>query len=142
MTKLCTRCHRQPRKPGQCYCVDCSRTYQREWARKNRGQKPRPVKPVLNEGEKFCFKCERILPVERFSRCSSKRDGRASCCKECDYLRQLVWRSKNEQYRRERDRRNQKAWREKHPNYNREYLAKRKRLRIARKIEQAKGVKR
>ena len=133
--KLCCRCHQQPRKYSSGYCVECAREYNREWARRKRGAKARPIKPVLNDGEKFCFKCERILSIEHFHRCKSKPDGRMSTCKDCDYLKQLVWRAKNRKHLRERERKSSQRWRDTHPGYNKQYNQKRRRVRLMRKLE-------
>ncbi len=135
-SNLCCRCHREPRKSKQGYCVACYRTYQREWAQRNRGQKPRPIKPVLPPGFKFCPRCERSLPVERFSRCQSKSDGRMSHCKECDYMKQLRWREKNSARIRVRDRDYQRKWRAANPGYNAAASRRSKRRRIARKFRE------
>lgn len=132
---LCYRCHENLRKElpsgrRDAYCAECRRTYDREWARQKRGSTPRPIKPVLNAGEKFCFKCERILPVEHFSRSTGKADGRMSVCKDCDLLRQLRWQSKNRAKLRRMRREASRKWRAEHPGYNRRYSenARRKRL--------------
>lgn len=135
MTPLCSRCHRAPAKPGQAYCVDCYRAYQRDWARRNRGQKPRPVKPVCDPGEKFCTKCRRILPVEHFSRCRSKSDGLMSNCKECDYLKQLSYKERHRRRVRRLNRENTRKFRENNPGYNARACAKSKRRRIEKKMK-------
>lgn len=120
---LCCRCHEKPRKDlpsgrQDAYCVECRRTYDREWARQKRGYTPRPVKPVMNEGEKFCFKCERILSMERFSRSKDKPDGRMSICKDCDAIKQLRWQTKNRARLRRIRREASRKWRAEHPGFH------------------------
>lgn len=138
---LCSRCHRAPRRTTHCWCVECLRAYNREWCRRHRGTRPRPIKPVLQEGEKFCRTCERILPEAHFSRSASKRDGRMSNCKDCDYLKKLRYRRKNKAKIREQQRLSSRKWRADHPDYNRKSLAKSKRKRIAEKMRQAAGAR-
>lgn len=136
-TQLCCRCHKAPSKPKDCYCVECRRTYNREWGQRKRGSKPRPIKPVLQPGEKFCFKCERILPVERFSRSKGKRDGRMSHCKACDYMKQLTYKAKNRARVRKQAREGSRRFRATNPGYNAAACLRYKRRRIARKMAQA-----
>lgn len=136
-TTLCCRCHKQPRRATQAYCNDCMRAYNREWCQRKRGTKPRPIKPVVGPDEKFCTKCERILPKTRFSKCRSKRDGLMSICKECDYFKKLTYKARNKAKVNEYNRVYARQWRAKNPEYNRNALAKSKRRRIARKMQQA-----
>lgn len=138
-SSVCSRCHQAPRKGTHSYCADCLRVYNREWARRKRGSKPRPVAPVLQPGEKFCFKCERILPVDHFYRSRGKVDGRMSMCRDCDHLKQIAYRSKNRSKIRVQSREATRRYRALHPGYNARACAKAKRKRIARKIDFAMG---
>lgn len=133
---LCSRCHKAPRKATHSYCAECMRTYNREWTQRKRGAKPRPIKPVLLPGEKFCNKCQRILPVEKFSRCKSKRDGRMSNCKDCDYLKQVAYKSKHRARIRVQAREASRRFRAAHPGYNAAACLRYKRRRIAKKLSQ------
>lgn len=136
-TKLCCRCHKKPRRSTQGYCTDCMRAYNREWCRLKRGSTPRPIKPVVGDDEKFCPKCERILPKSKFSKCRSKRDGLMSNCKDCDYFKQLTYKSKHRERVKEYNRVYQRAYRAANPDYNRKNLARSKRRRIAKKMAEA-----
>lgn len=136
-SNLCCRCHKAPRRATHTYCTECMRAYNREWCQRKRGSTPRPIKPVLQPGEKFCFGCERILPVEHFHRCKSKSDGRMSRCKDCDYMKQVAYKSKNRARLRERERESSRRFRAAHPGYNSKACAMTKRRRIARKMRQA-----
>lgn len=135
--KLCSKCQRAQAKGNHCYCADCLRTYHREWARRKRGSQARPFKPEVGAGEKFCGTCGRILPIEQFSRSRGKADGRMSMCKMCDQVRQSRYRQQNRRRVRKLNRERSRRWRAAHPDYNRNYLAQRKRERIARKLREA-----
>lgn len=132
--KPCSRCHKAPRKPKQSYCIECLRTYQREWARRNRGCKPRPVKPVVVDGEKFCPRCTRTLPVERFSRCRGKYDGRCAHCKDCARFRKSMHRKPLTAAQRRQRNGYMRQWRADHPGYNARACAAQKRKRTWRRI--------
>ena len=137
MTSLCSHCHHAPAKSGQAYCVECYRVYQRDWARRHRGSKPRPVKPVCAPGEKFCTKCRRVLPIERFSRCRSKSDGLMSNCKECDYFKQLAYKERHRRRLRPKFREASRQFRAVNPGYNARACARYKRRRIEKKMRVA-----
>lgn len=50
---------------------------------------PPPPQPSLPDGHKCCTGCGRVLPLDQFYRCRSKRDGHMSRCKQCEHLRKL-----------------------------------------------------
>lgn len=131
---LCCECHQAPRKPKQAYCVECSRTYQREWARRNRGCKPRPLKPVVPSGMKFCPRCTRTLTIESFSRCKGKYDGRCAHCKECERFRKSMKRKPLTEAQRYQRNAYMRQWRANNPGYNARSCARQKRRRILRKL--------
>lgn len=112
------------------------REYNTEWCRRKRGSTPRPIKPVLQPGEKFCFKCERILPLDHFYRCKSKPDGRMSTCKDCDGFKQTVYRHKHTAKIRQQARISSQNWRAKHPGYNAQSCLRYKRRRLEKKLKE------
>jgi len=135
--KYCTRCKTAPRKIGRCMCTECYRDYQREWARVNRNQQPRPQPPrPLEAHEKYCAKCDRILPRDAFHKSRSKGDGLMSCCKSCDTLKQFSYRVRNRPVVREKGRLASRKFRAANPGYN--TLAQRRSRR--RKLEQKLNV--
>ena len=43
---LCTRCHKNPPRPNQCYCLECHREYVKQWRKANPGyHRKKPTNP-------------------------------------------------------------------------------------------------
>ncbi len=135
--KPCSRCHAQPRKPKQSYCIECLRSYQREWVRRKHGWKARPVKPVVPPGMKFCTRCTRVLAVECFGKDASRPDGLTSNCKDCARFRKSVQRRRLTEAQKAEKRAYMREWLARHPGYNARTTAASKRRRLRRKMKEA-----
>jgi len=139
--KLCTCCNSAPADSSRRnYCRECNRIYQREWARRKRGGKPRPVPPRQVEAyEKFCPRCELILSRDQFFKETRAGDGLSSICKACEYWRQQAKRDKKPATTRRKQRIRSAAFRAKNPGYNaracRIYSLRRKARRLADALE-------
>lgn len=142
----------QSRKPICQYCgerhwvtekgeyADCYREHRRNYYHQT--LKTRTPLPLVPDGYKRCTKCERILAVERFHRCKSKRDGRESWCKDCSYFHKKRPRDKRTKaYREMREKRNayMREWRNKkreHANaYQSAYHRRRRLERVLRRVD-------
>lgn len=138
MNTICTICGKEPRV-GKCsFCVECRRTYQREWSRKNRGvTKPRP-RPwrALEENEKYCGGCDRILDRSKFYKDAQKKDGRMSHCSRCDSFKQMRKKEKNKEKAREQSRISSARFRAAHPDYNAETIRLYRKRKFVERFEQ------
>src|SRR6185369_17654847 len=88
--KKCSRCHKKPRGKNN-YCVECNRLYQREWARRKRGYKPRKVRPKTVKGIRYCSECDRTYEVSEFFKNAARADGLSVYCKKCEMKRINEW---------------------------------------------------
>ena len=131
---LCCKCHQAPRHTNG-YCKACNRIYQREYARRKRGAKPRPQAwRALEENEKYCPKCDRILDRSRFSMSASTKDGFMSWCKGCDAFKQASYRAKNKRRLRPLWRAHSAAFRAANPGYNARAVRRHKLGRVLEKL--------
>lgn len=137
--KLCTQCGKEPRIGKSCMCFECRRKYNRDWNRARRGvKKPRPQPwRTLDDNEKYCGGCDRILDRSQFYRSAYKKDGLMSHCKRCDCFKQMRYKAKNKAKHREKYRISVAKFRETHPGYNTEAVRRYRRRRIAAKLEAA-----
>jgi len=138
--KLCSRCGKAPRMKYTGYCIECNRTYQREYARRTRGCKPKKMPPrPLEENEKFCPRCELILSRDQFFKESRAGDGLSSICKACEYWRQQAKRDRKPATSRRKQRIRSAAFRAKNPGYNaracRIYALRRKQRQLSEVME-------
>jgi hypothetical protein len=119
-TRICTCCGKAPADSSRRnYCRECNRTYQRDWARRHRGSKPRKTAPrPLEAHEKFCPRCELILSRDQFFKETRASDGLSSICKACEYWRQQAKRDKKPGTTRRKQRVRSAAFRAKNPGYN------------------------
>ena len=101
MTKVCNRCHRSlpltefsrnhTRKDGyQCQCKDC----QREMSRATYVRRKDEPEPVKERTTKFCKKCGKELPLDRFGRNPRSSDGLKCYCKDCENENCRTYRAK------------------------------------------------
>ena len=70
-------------------CKDCRNKYLIEY-RLNP-----PVKEVVSEGLKICYKCKEIKSTDNFGKNTNNKDGLKSYCKECVRLESVSYRKKN-----------------------------------------------
>jgi len=139
--RLCSNCGNAPADSSRRnYCRECARTYQRDYARRVRGCKPRPAPPrPLEAGEKFCPRCQRILSRDSFYRETRAGDGLSSICKGCEAFRQQAKRDRKPATTRRRQRIRSAAFRAKNPGYNaracRIYALRRKAHQLAEVME-------
>lgn len=137
MTALCCNCHAAPRGSNG-YCPACNRTYQRDYARRKRGSKPRPQPwRALAENEKYCGGCDRILDRSQFYKCRSKKDGLTSHCKRCNSFNQMRYQAKNRKRLRPLGRIRSAEFRAANPGYNSEAVRRYRKRKMLKKIEQA-----
>lgn len=91
--KTCTKCKRlQPldqysgcnhtRDRKQSWCRSCNRELSKE-TRRRQGVKVRSDRPEVEEGKKWCRKCERVWDNSFFPKGTTKSDGLGSWCREC-----------------------------------------------------------
>ena len=79
---------------------------------------PRPCQSTLLRcGVKLCPKCGRILPLDSFALCKSRKDGVAGACKACG----AQWRKDNKERRNEYNRQYYKDNKEYFTEYNKQY---------------------
>lgn len=134
---LCCKCHKKPRGTSG-YCTECNRVYQREYARRKRGAKPRKMPwRTLKAHEKYCPGCNRILDRNEFSNSSTKKDGKQSHCKRCASFKQMRYTSKNRLRLRPLRRISSAAFRAAHPGYNTNAVRRYRKRKLLRKIEEA-----
>ena len=137
--KLCTICGKEPRVGKSSFCIDCRRTYNREWNQIRRGvvkPRPRPWR-ALADNEKYCGGCDRILDRSQFYKSVHKKDDLMSHCKRCDCFKQMRYKAKNKVAHREKNRISQAKFRATHPGYNSAAVQRYRRRRIQRKLEAA-----
>lgn len=133
----CCKCHNAPRGSNG-YCVACNRAYQRDYARRKRGAKPRkqPLR-ALEPHEKFCPGCGLIRDRSDFYKCRSKSDGLMSHCKTCDSFKQMRYQNKNRKHLRPLQRIRQRAFRAANPGYNSNAVRRYRKRKLLRKVEEA-----
>lgn len=142
MSRICIQCQKAPADSSRrTYCRECARAYQRDWARKHRGSTPKKTAPrPLEQHEKWCVRCERILTRDDFYRETRAGDGLQSICKGCEAFRQTVKRHTGRvAMKRKKQRERSRKFRANNPGYNaracRKYLQRRKLEALERTIE-------
>lgn len=134
---LCSHCHAAPRHGTSGYCATCKRIYDRDYARRKRGAKARKTAwRVLEDHEKYCPGCDRILDRGDFYKCRGKKDGLMSHCKRCDSFKQMRYQNANRKRLRPIQRERRRQFLAANPGYNARYCRRYARRRKLRKLEQ------
>lgn len=135
--RICSCCNVRPADSSRRnYCRECARTYQRDYARRKRGCKPRPAPPrPLEAHEKFCPHCKRILERDNFYKETRAGDGLSSIYKGCEAFRQSAKYYRNIRRNRRKQRVRSAAFRANNPGYNARVCLTYARRRKARKLE-------
>lgn len=95
------------------YCRECTRAYQREYAKKNAA---RNSDEIVIPSEKRCPGCGITRPSSEWYRNRASRDGLMSHCKPCRRAKEAKYRAENPEKWCEKDRR----WRKANPDKVRE----------------------
>ena len=135
--KLCTLCGKEPRVGKSSFCLECRRAYNREWNRIRRGvKKPRKFPwRALEEDEKYCGGCDRILDRSKFYKDKQKKDGLMSRCSRCDSFKQMRYKAKNKAAHREKNRISQAKFRAAHPGCNTEAIHRYRKRKMTERFE-------
>lgn len=135
--KLCTLCGTEPRVGKSSFCVECRRTYQREWSRVRRGvKKPRKLPwRAMDDNEKYCGGCDRILDRSKFYKDRRKKDGLMSHCSRCDSFKKMRYAEKNKDKIRERRKGSSARFRAAHPGYNTEAIKRYRKRKMIERFE-------
>jgi 5-methylcytosine-specific restriction endonuclease McrA len=74
-------------------CKECTSEYLKAY------HKNPPIKEVLEDGFKRCFKCKTIKAHSEFNKCSKNKDGLRGYCKVCHRKKNKLWDSEHAEYR-------------------------------------------